>query len=263
MAPKKDKKNEEVVATFTEATDGNIKDKKKKNKVDKATSKGSSKKVISIIVIVCILGGLVGIIYFNLFNIRDKYLIGLLQKIPIVNNLVITSQNEDNDGIDTLSIPELKQKIRNLESEIESKEKHISDLMAQGQVNLEEIQRLHEIEEQQSKFNEDMERFSEEVVKNDPNLFIKYYESIPEERRSELYREVVLDAEKTQEMKRYVATFQTMDEGSAAKILEELISTDMDLVVLILKNTSNEIRAGIISSMAPENGARVTKMMAP
>jgi flagellar motility protein MotE (MotC chaperone) len=45
--------------------------------------------------------------------------------------------------------------------------------------------------------------------------------------------------------------------------MEELITSDMDLIVDILEAMTSEIRAGILAAMEPVNAAAVTKMLSP
>ena len=54
-----------------------------------------------------------------------------------------------------------------------------------------------------------------------------------------------------------------MKKDAAAKVLEEMIGTDMDLVVRILNNIGAEKRGAILGAMEPANAAAAAKQMAP
>jgi len=55
-----------------------------------------------------------------------------------------------------------------------------------------------------------------------------------------------------------------MDEASAAEIFDEMVRTDLDLVVNILKGISNsDHRAAILSNMSTTAAEQVTRRMAP
>jgi len=278
MASKKPKgaKNADVneaedIAEAKEASEGKKKEKKekkpKKEKKEKKnrdkSGKGGAKRVVVPIVVLLLIGGVAGIIYFNVLDIRDKYLMGILQNIPIVGSLIAIPVEETGDELDRLSIPELKQRIRNLESNLANMERNIEDQRDINSLYIEEMARLQEIESQQLQFRADKDEFDRMVAQGDPNSFVNFFEQMWPENAAELYVEAAEDLERAREMKRYVATFQTMEESSAARILEELIATDMDLVVLILRDIGNETRGAIIAAMSAENGASVAKMMAP
>lgn len=98
---------------------------------------------------------------------------------------------------------------------------------------------------------------------NDPTAYSKFYENILQENAEELYEEANLTATREKELKQYLEIVNATDESASAEILETLIATDLDLVVLILRNINAELGGAILGEMTAENGATVLKRMAP
>ena len=101
------------------------------------------------------------------------------------------------------------------------------------------------------------------VALNDPKAYSSFYESIAPENAEELYKQAVNKEVTDKALKDYIQTFENMKKDAATKILEELIITDMDLVITILQNLSSEKRSEILSTMDPKNAASCSKLLSP
>lgn len=238
---------------------------KKKEKKGKKEKKNKSivSRILKLIIILGILGFIVGVLVFNIFNIRDRYLSGILSNIPFINTLISNDEIEDDDNLEFVSREELINQVEELRLRLSEKENEIQKLENNEIINLSEIERLSELEAQQEQFRIDREAFDELIALNDPNAFISFYESINPESASRLYEQAIISAQTEEELRNYIANFRNMETASAASILEEMIVTDMDLVILILNNLDNRTSGAVLSEMTPQNAATVAKMMAP
>nr|WP_317358333.1 hypothetical protein [uncultured Tyzzerella sp.] len=205
---------------------------------------GCLKKLIIFIIIIAIP---IALISFNVGGVRDKYLRPMLEKIPIVKNLLPPVETEE--GQTEQPIDENQQAINSLTAEIEELNK--------------EIARLKEFENAQLKFKAEKEQFDKMIALNDPKAYATFYETIAPENAEKLYKEAVNKQVVDKKFKDYVQTFENMKKDAATKILEELITTDMDLVITILQNLSSEKRSEILSTMDPKNAASCSKLLYP
>lgn len=258
MAEVKEKTNEQDTAQNSQQNPQNKKEKKKKEKTKK---KGKAGKVIVLMILVILVGFIVSVLGFNAFNLREKYLRTTIDKIPVVKDWLKAPIPKDDT--ETLSVEQLQAKITSLQREIDNQNTTI-DTLTDNNKSLElENTRLREIEAQQVQFKEDKQKFDEMIANNDPNAYSTFYEQISPENAEILYTATKTTAEQQKEVKRYTNTFETIDASAGAKIIEEMVGTDMELATLILQNIDSEQEAKILAAMDPTKAASVVKNMAP
>lgn len=221
------------------------------------------KKVIFILIFISFIGFIVGILGFNLFNIRDTYLRGILENIPIVNNVLPPLESAEGDILPQMSNSELVSRIEYLEEQLNIYEDEINRLNELNSLQSAEIVRLQEIEENQLQFRADREAFDRMIAENDPNAYMTFFSSMDPENAEILYSEAVVASQQSRELRNYISTFETMDRRSASTTLETMMQTELELVVLILNNMNVEQRASILGSMSSENSAILATMLAP
>lgn len=205
---------------------------------------------------------LVAVIGFNIFNIREKYLRTTIEKIPIVRNILAAKVATDGEEI-LATTEELQAKVLQLENQISSQNNTIT-VLTDNNTSLElENRRLKEIETKQLEFKTAKEEFDRLIATNDPAAYSKFYEQISPENADLLYTATKMSAEQSKELKKYTDTFDSIDPEAGAKIIEEMVGTDMALASLILKNIDSEQRANIIAAMDPVIAASIVKYMAP
>lgn len=242
--------------------------KKKKDEdlgeIDISQEKKKSKKplFITIFIILLIIVGIGAVIRYNVGNLTEKYLRTHLEKVPIVNNLLLPKKDTE-DKYAKFTKDQLVKQIEEYQKVLEEKE-HLLDIDKDTIEKLEnEINRLKEIEIQQVQFKEDKKKFDEVVATQNTTQFIEFFKAIYPDTAAEIYEKIIDEEKQIQDVKQYAEPFQTMEPKNAAKVFEEMISTDIDLVVLILKNIESEQQAAIIGAMDPIEAAKVVKNMAP
>ncbi len=235
------------------------KEKKKKEK-DKKGKKGKKKWIFLILLL--LIAAVAAIFVFNPLNIRDDYFYPALRSIPVVKN-IIPAEESEKDEYSGLTREQLVVQNKKLEAEKKALEEEKSALSDRADELDKELVRLREIEANQLEFKAEKEEFDRMIAENDPNAYMQFYESIDPENAETLYREAAGDSVTQKELKQYVQTFENMKKDAAAKVLEEMIGTDMELVVRILNNISSEQRGAILGAMEPENAAAAVKQMAP
>lgn len=241
------------------------KSKKKKEKKEKKEKKGSLKVIIFLMFFVLIMGMAIAILFFNAFNIREKYLRSTIDKIPVVKNIIpkAKTENANEENNNTMTIKEAEAKIADLENQLATKDTTIDTLTKDNDALKLENNRLKEIESQQIEFKADKEEFDKMIAENNPEAYSAFYESISPENAEKLYQSTKATSEQTKELKKYTDTFQEIDPEAGAGVIEEMVGTDMNLASLILSNIDSEQRAKIIAAMDPTRAASVVKYMAP
>lgn len=235
---KKIKNEQEELELIDEDLDDDIEEVGKKKK---------GKGLIKFLIFIIIIAIPIVLISLNVGNIRDKYLRPGLERIPIIKNLLppLETDNEQTEEV----VDEKQQTIDSLTKEIEELNK--------------EITRLKEFENSQLEFKTQKEEFDKMIALNDPKAYSSFYESISPENAEELYKQAINKEVTDKRFKEYIQTFETMKKDAVATILEELIITDMDLVITILENVSSDKRSEILSAMDPKNAASCSKLLAP
>ncbi len=236
---KKIKNEQEELELIDEELDDDIEEDLGKKK--------KGKGLVKFLIVIIIIAIPIVLISLNVGNIRDKYLRPGLERIPIIKNLLppLETDNEQTEEV----VDEKQQTIGSLTKEIEELNK--------------EITRLKEFENSQLEFKTQKEEFDKMIALNDPKAYSSFYESISPENAEELYKQAINKEVTDKRFKEYIQTFETMKKDAVATILEELIITDMDLVITILENVSSDKRSEILSAMDPKNAASCSKLLAP
>ena len=194
----------------------------------------------------------------------------VLKDVPYVNQILPGIEEympkEDEEAIPYDTVEEAVERIKELEVELE-------ELKAAGSQNDDYIKELEaasaelaEYKANEAAFEEEKEKFYEEVVFSDKspdiNEYKTYYESIEPDNAEAIYKQVVTQLQTDAEIEDYVKVYSSMKAKNAAAIFDTM-TDDFDLVCEILSGMDAATRADIISAMSTENAAIVTKMMEP
>ncbi len=263
---KKTKVKEEVLEmddVQTEAEEVNEKGKKKKDKKDKKdkgekTKGGKGKSIFTLLLLLILIASIVGyIIMFNGFGIRDGFLRPYLEKLPVVSTYLPPVENETESlGNLVIENSELKAQVELLTQQVEA-----ANTLAQSSID--EIERLKLIEAQQTEFVQMKEEFDKNLATMSSEDFLTYYEAMYPDIAEEAYSELISAKYNKDELEQYIATFQAMDAGAIAPILEEMLTTDMELVILIMENIDKQLAGDVLSEMTATNAAQVARLMSP
>ena len=194
----------------------------------------------------------------------------VLKDVPYVNRILpgieeyIPEEAEEELPYDT--VEEAVERIKELETEIEA-------LKSEGTANSDYIAELEaasaelaQYKANEAAFEEEKEKFYEEVVFSDNapdiNEYKTYYESIEPENAEAIYKQVVSQIQTDEEIEDYVKAYSSMKAKDAAAIFDTM-TDDFDLVCEILSAMDASTRADILAAMSEENAAIITKMMEP
>lgn len=226
-----------------------------------------SKKIIKLIIILTIvfalIGGLVAILGFNVFNIRDAYLRGALEAIPGVANLL--PEIEHTNIIIPATPAEMELEILSLQAtitELQNENQQLNQLVTSQAADINNISStLANFEEEHSTFQSDQEAFHRMVAGDTPQEFTRFFENINPELASTIYTEIIGERANSEAVARYINLFEGMSTRVAADTLQELISNNLDLVLNILEALPATTRNSLVAAMELENRVLVATML--
>jgi len=235
---------------------------KKKEKKEKGTKKRGWLKFLIIGVVLAALAGFgVAVIQFNALGLRDNYLRDILESVPVVNNLL--PPLEAYEPVAIRSVDELLLEISRLETQSENLNSEILRLEGLNSNLLNQVVVLEEFERTQVEFSAAREVFERESALGNPAAYEAFFREISPERAEEIFREIAGINHHSAELRSFISTYINMDESAAADIFEQLIRTDSELLITILRGMSAQQRADILAQMTVRSAEQLTRWMAP
>ncbi len=236
----------------------------KGNKSNKAEKKGGKgKKIIGLFIkFIILLAILFGISFFlvsnGIFGLDNSPLKDVLMNVPYVNQFLSSGEVEQGKTREELLIEndDYENKIQLLEDQLQTSLTKNEDLQL-------EIERLSQLESDYLNFREEKDAFDLEVASGEKVNYANYYSSIYPENADDIYRQIISDIETDEEVKRYISRFEALDSGSSAAILEELVFTDLDLVVNIIDGMAVDKSAEVLEKMDSTNASTILKRLTP
>ena len=156
-------------------------------------------------------------------------------------------------------IKELEKELADAKESNSENDAYVADLEAQAA-------QWKEYKENEQKFEEEKAKFYKEVVFSDQapdiNEYKKYYESIDPQNAENLYKQVVEQQEKDDDMSDYVKAYSQMKPKQAAAIFDTM-TDNLELVAKILSAMKADARGDILGNMKTDTAAKVTKLMEP
>ncbi len=226
---------------------------------------------VTLMIIVIWIAILAVLIHFDVGGFGSTVMQPILKDVPYVNTILPTTEEEETKTKEDSKYPyktvdEAVAYIKELEKELaDAKESnsendaYVADLEAQAA-------QWKEYKENEQKFEEEKAKFYKEVVFSDQapdiNEYKKYYESIDPQNAENLYKQVVEQQEKDDDMSDYVKAYSQMKPKQAAAIFDTM-TDNLELVAKILSAMKADARGDILGNMKTDTAAKVTKLMEP
>ena len=211
------------------------------------------------------------LIHFDVGGFGSTVMQPILKDVPYVNKILPKTEEEETKTKEDSKYPyktvdEAVAYIKELEKELaDAKESnsendaYVADLEAQAA-------QWKEYKDNEQKFEEEKAKFYKEVVFSDQapdiNEYKKYYESIDPQNAENLYKQVVEQQEKDDDMSDYVKAYSQMKPKQAAAIFDTM-TDNLELVAKILSAMKADARGDILGNMNTDTAAKVTKLMEP
>lgn len=233
---------------------------------------GSSSKLavalVTLVIIIVWLAILTLLIKWDVGGFGSTVMRPLLKDIPYVNRILPDSEDNLSTEEDypyknmdeaVAYIKELEQELAQAQQGSSENSAYIADLEAQSQ-------KLKEYEANEAAFEEEKEKFYNEVVFSDqaPDIeqYKEYYESIDPDNAELLYKQVVEQQQTDSKISDYVKGYSQMKPKEAAAIFDTM-TDNLNLVAQILENMDAQSRADILGKMNSDTAAKVTEIMNP
>ena len=226
---------------------------------------------VTLMIIVIWIAILAVLIHFDVGGFGSTVMQPILKDVPYVNKILPKTEEEETNTKEDSKYPyktvdEAVAYIKELEKELaDAKESnsendaYVADLEAQAA-------QWKEYKDNEQKFEEEKAKFYKEVVFSDQapdiNEYKKYYESIDPQNAENLYKQVVEQQEKDDDMSDYVKAYSQMKPKQAAAIFDTM-TDNLELVAKILSAMKADARGDILGNMKTDTAAKVTKLMEP
>ena len=251
------------------------KEAKKNGTVDEFEEESGGGKAavvfVTLMIIVIWIAILAVLIHFDVGGFGSTVMQPILKDVPYVNKILPKTEEEETKTKEDSKYPyktvdEAVAYIKELEKELaDAKESnsendaYVADLEAQAA-------QWKEYKDNEQKFEEEKAKFYKEVVFSDQapdiNEYKKYYESIDPQNAENLYKQVVEQQEKDDDMSDYVKAYSQMKPKQAAAIFDTM-TDNLELVAKILSAMKADARGDILGNMNTDTAAKVTKLMEP
>ena len=245
---------------------------KNKNAEENEETEGGNKVVlvlVTLLIIVIWLGIIALLIKADVGGFGSSVLQPILKDVPVINKIlpasdeIVSTESESgqysNVGDAVEQIKELEKQLDAANSQVAEDSQTIDDLNSQ-------VADLSTYKEDQAAFEEEKQKYYEEVVFSDKSPYIieykSYYESIDSENAEVLYKQVVQQLQDDQKVTDYANTYASMKPKEAAAIFDSM-TDNFDLVAKILGAMDSDSRANILGAMNSDNAAKITKIMNP
>lgn len=247
--------------------------KKRENGEEDIGSKILSFFFVILIVIVW-LAIIIALIKFDVGGFGSTVLRPVFKDVPGINKILPepseeelaqeAEENTDENQIATLS--QAKEMIKKLEEENEKLNNSNKSLKEENDDLAKQVERLKVFEDSQNEFQEEKEKFYNEIIYGenapDADTYIKWYESIDAANAEAIYRQLLSNQSADADLKDLAKTYENMKPAEAAAVLEKM-KNDLDTVAEILEAMKADSRAKIMDQMDPAFAANVTKKLMP
>jgi flagellar motility protein MotE (MotC chaperone) len=243
---------------------------------------GFATLVITFLIIIIWLAIMALLIKLDVGHFGSEILAPLLKDIPYVNLILpegsvqksapsesqvdYSAAGSSASGIE--SIEEANAVIKKLEESLGEEISKSNAYREQVEKLQREVTVLEPFRDNQEKFYEDKEKFSEEVVFGDnapdASAYASYYEMIDPDNAARIYEKIKQDEADDAAIQAFAKTYSGMKAKKAAEIFDEMVEENqIELVAKILAKMSVDNRGSILAAMTKEHSAKLTQLLEP
>ncbi len=236
---------------------------------------GGSKLAVFLVTIVIIaiwLAILALLVKMDVGGFGSTVLKPLLEDVPYVNR-ILPDTDETDLGVPEGSteqpyatLDEAVARIKALETELQNEKNAREESQSHNDTLQEQSAQLEEYKAREAAFEELKQKFDEEVVFSDQapdiNAYKEFYESIDPANAEAIYKQVLEQQQKDEELEQYISMYSSMKPKQAAAIFDTMTG-DLKLVAKILKAMDADASSSILGAMNAETAAKLTKIMNP
>ena len=224
------------------------------------TNKKGKGKLMFFLILFLIIGGIAAVLILDIGGFRENVIMPYLRNAPIVGGFIPAPVYEEEEE---LTPEELLQRYTILSQQLESVQTQLA-LANQQNVTYEElIVHLRAFENAWHLYRAARAQFEQMIALGDPENFIQFFDFVSEDNLVQRYLEAMAMAEFIEETTAIVATLNNMDESGAGEVLENLMTTDLDLMIRALWMMTPTRRAEIFDTLEADVVTRMIVLMSP
>lgn len=228
--------------------------------------------LVTIVIIAIWLAILALLVKMDVGGFGSTVLKPLLEDVPYVNRILPETdetefaKTEENTEQPYATLDEAVARIKALETELQNEKNARTESQNSNETLKEQTAQLEEYKAREAEFEELKQKFDEEVVFSDQapdiNAYKEFYESIDPANAEAIYKRVLEQQQKDEELEKYVSMYSSMKPKQAAAIFDTM-TKDLNLVAQILKAMDTDASSSILGAMNAETAAKLTKIMNP
>ena len=228
--------------------------------------------LVTIVIIAIWLAILALLVKMDVGGFGSTVLKPLLEDVPYVNRILPETdetefaKTEENTEQPYATLDEAVARIKALETELQNEKNARTESQNSNETLKEQTAQLEEYKAREAEFEELKQKFDEEVVFSDQapdiNAYKEFYESIDPANAEAIYKRVLEQQQKDEELEKYVSMYSSMKPKQAAAIFDTM-TKDLNLVAQILKARDTDASSSILGAMNAETAAKLTKIMNP
>lgn len=162
------------------------------------------------------------------------------------------------------TMEELKEIIKLNESELKKKTEEVDILLKQVQSLKAENERLAVFEKNQLAYEQDKRELDDLIVHSgDQAAFADWYQKMNPDNAARLYQQTMTDLAVKEELDKLTKVYSEMKPKPAAKVLESMSTTRLEMVAMIIKNLDTVQAGKIMNELEPKVAARITAYLYP
>lgn len=228
--------------------------------------------LVTLVIVVIWLAILALLVKMDVGGFGSTVLKPLLQDVPYVNRILPDTDepemevSERNTEQPYATLDEAVARIKELETELQNEKNARAESQDQNSALQEQAAQLEEYKAREAAFEKLKQKFDEEVVFSDQapdiNAYKEFYESMDPANAEAIYKQVLQQQQKDEELEQYINMYSSMKPKQAAAIFNTMTG-DLKLVAKILKAMDADASSSILGAMNADTAAKLTKIMNP
>ena len=222
----------------------------------KTPKKGKTGLVVLLVIIFIILGGVI-LVVFDAFGVRSNMLFPFLGNIaaeggyntPEEEILAVMAGLQEEIKASAAAKTLLEENLRNLTQSIEQMER--------------ENARLREFEAMHKDFQQYRDDFYRGVFAENPDGFMEFFVTTNPALAQEIFRGLAGAQMAEEEWQNYLATWSAMSPVQVAMIIEDMLTTEMPLIVRVMSEMPEHFRGAVLNNLTVESAGAVLRQMEP
>jgi len=237
---------------------------KKPNKANNAGKKSKTGLII-LIVAILIVGAGVTSVALDLFGLRTQVIIPMLRNVPVIGNLMPESEYDYAEAAldPAIVIRDLEVTVASLNRQNELLQADLDSLYGIATGLEAEIARLQEFEELHDMRTAAYNEYQRAIAEEEPAAFLEFFTTMHPAMAEEIFRELAALQVQDDRWESYVSAWSAANAVLVAQAIETMITTDMPLIVSVMRDLPLHSRAAILNALETESRAAVLRQMDP